>query len=103
MNILPALQHHLHNTHAYKWEHHQDTNSLTTTIQTPSQHRSPYKLHHTTTITITQNDNILTITQTTHHQDHTTTIDLLDQQFLNKTHKTILKQIHQILTPHTPN
>lgn len=85
MNIIPALQHHLNQTTPHKWEQPNNPFIIKTTITTPLKWASG-TLQLITNITITQDDNTLTI----HHTPNTAiTIDLLDPEFLTKIHQII--------------
>jgi hypothetical protein len=86
MNIIPALQHHLHETHAHKWTT-PNPHTLTTTIHTPIPNINATLITH---LTITQTNNTLHLTnggEGPGAEQHT--IDLLDPNFLQKIHQFI--------------
>ncbi len=85
--ILRALAHHLNKHTPHNWEP-LTNHAIQTTIQTPIKWSSG-TLQLITRITITHEDNTLQIEHTTGAQTHTTTIDLLDPDFLHKIHHII--------------
>lgn len=79
--IILALRHHLNQTTPHKWKRH--TNPFENTIYTTVDHRNIYIIQH---------DSILIISVENNNDNpcrETTTIDLLDTNFLTKIHQVI--------------